>query len=107
MAILPGDLDWEMKFRALYAIGKCQIIPISLWQEQEPGFKAYLQGIDIKEGAILKSTSATGKNISTAIENLWEECVNPKTCLVRNAFGSNRTTIRWNGFMWEEKPDHV
>lgn len=100
-----NDLDWEQKFRALYALGVCSIVPVTTFNENQPAFKVYVNKVEIKDGGTLKSASATAKNIATAVENLWSEMVDPKTIIIRNAYGSNRTSIRWNGFMWEEHPD--
>jgi hypothetical protein len=61
------------------------------------------QGVEIKDGYILRSACGRGITPEVAIENHWDELTElPKDqYIVKNGGNEKRIAVRWNGFMWQ------
>lgn len=56
-----------------------------------------------KDGGMLVSLGESDATPEGAIRATWLSIVAKPTTIVLRAYGNDRRTVRWNGFMWEDE----
>lgn len=89
-------MNWEQKMLALRALGGSDA---TLCIRGEGDWYCRVPGVEIKDGAILRSVRGDGSTPEEAVNDCWDNIAGRE--LVTNATGPDRASHRWNGFMWE------
>lgn len=101
-------MTWQEKATALNALSELtlQLTSTGLWYVR-------LAGVEIKDGSVLRGGGlGSHQTPAGAVEQAWTVYVDTlpeEQYLVKNAYGTNRNAVRWNGFMWAavQEPQEV